>query len=480
MKLENHSFDAVITDRNGQTLEVDCRVTEPRVSGAPADISIEIPLSASVHPDIVNPCTLRGADGGYEIEIRELWYRSIPLGGSGRKHERGTFDINHAGQLMVRMNHVRSEAHIVRFHLSPVRFFKKHNKATMIRYAATPQMSVELFKIQTAELGEVRFIKHWTVNTVAEGDVTAEIRAGFAAEIRCDEAKAAQIDLLVRNINEVLTVLSMLFRQAVTLHGWERRGPESTETLWFVPLEPNLAPDMGEEPSTEMLFPGEFDVQSQALVEKYLAASAETREAVTLLSVALAPHIKRTTQGDFAALFSALEQAVSLEKLTAEKRAKLKESDDPLVASLMEQKAKIEAAKGPHFEAVAARLDGLAKAARRDGASFNAKFENFVTAYPQLRPYMSDLWPLTGSQDVPGLKQIRDSLAHGLRQEYSMHAVAVARWHFARLAERLAFILVGAGVPKGIHLNSSLLSRDSWYDLSHWREIQAKAKRNTE
>ena len=91
---------------------------------------------------------------------------------------------------------------------------------------------------------------------------------------------------------------------------------------------------------------------------------------------------------------------------------------------------------------------------------------------------MSDLWPLMGNQKVPGLKQIRDSLAHGLRHEYSTHAIAVAHWHFARLSERLAFILLGAEVPKGIHFNSLLLTRDQWYDRSHWESVRGTAKRN--
>ena len=80
MYLKNTSFDAVITDSKGQTLAVDCRISEPAASGLPADIAIEIPLTDAKHAVLENPCTLRGIDDGCEIEIKDLWYRSMHAG----------------------------------------------------------------------------------------------------------------------------------------------------------------------------------------------------------------------------------------------------------------------------------------------------------------------------------------------------------------------------------------------------------------
>lgn len=476
MYLENTYFDAVITDSKGQTLEVDCRVSEPAASGLPADISIEIPLADTEHPALENPCTLHGIDGGCEIEIKDLWYRSIPTGLTHRKHARGIFDINHAGQLWIRLSHWKSERALLRFQLSPIRFFKKNGKATMVNYAATPQMTVELFRIRTAELGEIRFIKYWSVHHVDKNEVAAEIRTSFAAEIKCDERTALPVDQLVEKIKEVLIPLSILTRQAITLHGWRWEKKDGLESMWFIPLQPNLAPDMAEKTIEDLCFPAEFESRAQSIIEGFSVASADLKEAVTLLSVALAPHIERPTASNFSALFSALEQAIALEKLTTEEKKKLRESDDVLIAELLGLKTRIEVGKQPHYESVAARISGLAKSVESSGPSFNVRFEKFLVSYPQLRLYMSDLWPLVGNHKVPGLKQIRDSLAHGLRHEYSMQAIAVAHWHFARLSERLAFILLGVEVPRGIHFNSSLLTRDHWYDRSHWETIRAAAK----
>lgn len=477
MYLENTYFDAVITDSKGLTLEVDCRVSEPAASGLPADISIEIPLTNTTQAVLANPCTLRGVDEGCEIEIKDLLYRSMYAGVTHRKHARGSFDIHHVGQLWIRLSHWKSERALLRFHLSPIRFFKKNGKASMVNCAATPQMTVELFRIRTAELGEIRFIKYWSVHHVDTKGVAAEIRTSFAAEIQCDERTALPVDQLVEKMKEVLIPLSILTRQAITLHGWRWEKNDGLETMWFVPLQPNLAPDMAEEPIEDLCFPVEFEARAQLIIESFLAASADLKKAVTLLSVALAPHVERSTASNFSALFSALEQTIALKKLTTEEKKKLRESDGVLVAELLGLKARIEVEMEPHYESVAARISGLAKSVESSGPSFNVRFEKFLVSYPQLRLYMSDLWPLMGSDKVPGLKQIRDSLAHGLRHEYSMQAIAVAHWHFARLSERLAFILLGAEVPRGIHFNSSLLARDQWYDRSHWKSIQAAAKR---
>lgn len=478
MHLKNTSFDAVITDSKGKALEVDCCISEPAASGLPADISIEVPLTNTEHPTLENPCTLRGNAGEFEIEVRELWYRSLHVGATSRKHARGKFDINHAGQLGVRLNNQMNGQAQLLFHLSPIRFLKEHGNAKRVNYSATPELSVDLFAIRTPALGEVRFIKHWSIDHVAKKEVAAEIRSGFAAVITFDEASTPPIDQLVEKIKEVLIPLSILTRQAITLHGWQWKRKESLETTWLVPLDPNLAPDMASEPFEELCFPQEFLVCAQSLVESFMAASPDLKEAATLLSVALAPHVERSTAANFSALFSALEQAIALEKLTTEEKKKLRESDDVLVSELLGLKARVEGEKCQHSESVTARIEGLAKSIEGSGPSFNVRFEKFLNAYPVLRSHMADLWPLKGTQTAPGLKQIRDSLAHGLRMEYSVQAIAVAQWHFARLSERLAFTLLGIEIPKGIRSNSSLLTRDQWYERAYWEPIRAMAKQN--
>jgi hypothetical protein len=47
MLLDKTSFDAIVTDSRGQTLDVDCCVSEPVASGAAASITIQVPLPGS-------------------------------------------------------------------------------------------------------------------------------------------------------------------------------------------------------------------------------------------------------------------------------------------------------------------------------------------------------------------------------------------------------------------------------------------------
>jgi hypothetical protein len=477
MYLENTSFDAVITDKNGLTVEVDCRVTEPAASGLPASISIEVPLSDKETPDLENPCCLRSLGGPHEVEIKDLSYRSIPAGGTHRKHARGVFHILHAGRLWVRASYWKSERSLLRFLLSPVRFFTKSVRSEVVNYSATPNMTVELFKLQVADLGEVRFIKFWTVHRIDEKGVAAELRFSYAAEIRYDESTGLPIDKLVDKMKTVLTPLSILTRQAITVHGWMWERRDGNESMWFDPLTPNLAPDMAEEPAEDVCRSAEFAAHAQALVERFLAAPPDTQEAVTLLSVALAPHIEKSTAANFLALFSALEQVIALERLTKDEREKLRETDSEVVTSLLDLASRLRESPSPNAAGVAARVEGFAKSVEGSGPSFNVRFEKFKAAHPALAGCMSDLWPLQGTAKLPGLKQIRDSLAHGLRREYSAQAIAEAHWHFARLAERLAFVVLGLDVPRGLQPNSFLLQRDPWYERSEWEAVRAAAKR---
>lgn len=479
MILKDISFDAVITDIKGKKLEAECRVSEPLSSGLPADISIEIPLTDKEITGLENPCTLHSINSAYDIEIQDLWYRSMPAGRTRRRHARGTFGIQHAGQLSVRLNNFKSEKTLLRFNLSPIRFFQEHFEKKFVNYSNTPNMEIELFKLNTIELGEIRFIKYWSIHHVGKKDITAEIYASFAAEINCEETTTTCIAELANKIRDVLTLLSILTRQAITLHGWEWRKSDSTETTWIYPLDPNLAPDMALEPIQDLCLANEFQSHAQALVEKYLAASADLKEAVTLLSVALAPHIEKTTSSNFLALFSVLEQVISLEKLTTEEKKKLKETDDALISELLKLKLNIENENGIHADILAARIDGLISKAKNPSPSFMVRFKNFQNSYPGFNRYILDLWPVSGNEKKPGLKQIRDSLAHGLRQRHNTQAIAVAHWHFARLSERLVFILLDAEVPKGIEINSSSLARENWYSRMYWQSVQEKANQNS-
>lgn len=476
MILKDISFDAVITDTKGKKLEAECRISEPLSSGLCADISIEIPLTDKDLTALENPCTLNSINSAHDIEIQDLWYRSMPAGRTRRKHARGTFKIESAGRLSVRLNNFKSEKPLLRFNLSPIRFFQEHLETKFVNYSNTPSMEVELFKLKTSELGHIRFIKYWCISHMNEKGIAAQVHTSFAAEVDVDETIMTSIEELSNKIREILIPLSVLTRQAITLHGWQWQKKESIETTWLNPHNPNLAPDMAQEPIQDLCLVSEFQSCAQVLVEKFLAANDDLKEAVTLLSVALAPHIEKSTPANFLALFTALEQVMSLDKLTAEEKKKLKETDNALISELLKLKLSIENENGIHADILSVRLAGLASLVKSSTPSFQVKFEKFISSYPPIKRYISDLWPVSGPKKTLTLKQIRNSLSHGLRQEYDAQVIAVAHWHFSLLSERIVFILLDEEVPKGIEVSSLLLARELWYDRAYWQSIQENAK----
>lgn len=472
MFVRSSSFDALLTDKKGQVVEVDCSVKVPVSSGAPAGISIEMPLGDRAHESLENPCVLTGSDGEATFEVSNLWYRSIPVGAPHRRHARGRFEILHAGQLRVKQNHSMGGRGSVRFLLSPLRFFKAHSKASLVNYATTPDMAVELFALHTSDLGVVRFRKYWSIEHVDERGISGEIRASFVVEVDARAEDRRTVDCLVDKMKAVLTPLSILTKQAITLHGWVWDAHDGVECSWFNPLDPNLAPDMGEQDGEHVCFPNEFDDCAQALVNAFLSSTAKVREALTVVAVALAPHVKRSRSESFLALFSAFDQLLSLQKLTREERQALRQTDEELVGILNNLRLSVEAQGGGNAEVLALRIEGLTRSIRSSGPSFKVRFEKFQTAFPVLRVYMADLWPVLGSDNAPGLKQIRDSLAHRLRHEFGEEVTVVANFHLVLLLERLVFIVLGLNVPRGIRRDSMFLAGDSWYQASEWQAIR--------
>lgn len=478
MRPDQLSFDAVITDSNGEKLGVDCRITEPLVSGAPANILIEIPLGATPHAALKCPCTLTGGDGGLKVDIRGLTYKRMPVGGTHRKYARDTMDLLHVETLRISHTRWSSKKAIFRLSLSPVRVLEAHFNGNIVHYGNVPEMMVELFKIQVPGLGAVAFIKHWSIHRVKRRETTAEVRASFAAQLFLDEEQAANMEPHTAVFRDGLVVLSMLFRQSVTLHGWEAYTSKGLDTVWLDPLDPNLAPDMGEEPAEDMVFPDEFQDTAQALIAQYFSASPQVKKVVEGICRALTPGVKLTTASHFSLLFSAIEKAVALTKVTQEEQKRLEESNAALVEALTRLESEVANGEGPHTEAVTKRIQGLVGRVTTDGPSFKVRLEKFEDAYPKFKVYKHDLWPIIGTDKAPGLKHIRDALAHGLYHRYNPQALAVARWHMCRLAERMVFILLAIEVPKGIRPGSSLMHRDEWCEGQYWRDVQASASRN--
>ena len=392
-----------------------------------------------------------------------------------RKLARDVLDINHIGTLKVRDDRFKSKKASVVFHLSPVAFFKRHPASAMTLYSSTPNQTVELFQIHATGLGEIVFLKQWAVHHIEDGITSAKIHAGFYAHVACQHDDIQNIDTMVETFREVLTVLSILFRQAVSLLGWEKRCSTRTETLWADPLQPNLAPYMPLEPNNFLAFPDEFEKCAEELVNKHLATSKRVKKVIRNLSVSIAPHISGSMRPGFLAMFGALEQAIDLIKLSASEKQKLGESNAELVAHLQRMRTTIEIESSAFTAKLLERVDGFIKVVASGSLSFSAKLATLFKEHPALSFFAADLWPIEGSDGRLGLKEIRNQLTHGVYGKIESQALAVAGWHFSIFIERLIFVIVGAEVPKGIDRDSYLLTRDEWYGRDYWTPLQKPA-----
>ena len=226
------------------------------------------------------------------------------------------------------------------------------------------------------------------------------------------------------------------------------------------------------EPNSFLAFPDEFERCAAGLVNKCLATNRQVKKVIRHLSVSIAPHISVPERTSFLSMFAALEQAVALVQLTASEKHKLGESNTELVVHLQRMKTAIEAESSEFTAKLIERVNGFIKMVESGRPSFSVKLASLFKEYPALSVFAADLWPIEGSDEKLGLKEIRNKLTHGVPGKIESQALAVAHWHFSIFIERLIFVMVGAEVPKGIRRDSYLLARDEWYGHDYWTPLQ--------
>lgn len=299
----------------------------------------------------------------------------------------------------------------------------------------------------------------------------------------CSEDRLKKFDnSIVESFKDVLTILSIFFRQAVGLLGWEKRFRTSTETIWINSLQPNLSTYMGEADKRDnfLAFPEEFEECAEKLVNEYLEADQKIKKVIRKLSVSLAPHISVSTRARFLSMFSALEEAMNLIKLRGPEQEKLDASNSELIKHLKRLRGTIESESTEFTEKLLERVDGFIKTVEGKSLSFSAKVEAFFKVYPGLSVYGDDLWPIKESDEKEygkklSLKSIRDKIAHGSYAEINHQALAVASWHLSIFIERLIFKMLGVTLPQGIDRNSYFLATESWYNPDYWSSLQKAA-----
>lgn len=463
-------FDAELRGADGAALPVYCEVQPPYVGGQKSLIRVAVPAQYITKNPLGNPCTLSGKTGAFSICMQGIRWRHFPTSSTTAL---GLEDIEllHVERLTVKhsLENARRE---IRFHLAPISFLRSESSSVLF---GDRSHSEDLFALALPKLGTTRFVAEWVTIHHRETEIPgATVIAGFSAVVSLPPDGPIDVDWMVTRFKSSLEILSVLFRQAVTLHGWTCTGNE-TATTWIAPLEPNVTPSARENRGRFVVSPQAFVECAANLAHAYGNADKDIRSLVRHLLLAVNPHDNLRTNDRFLFMFSALERVVEF-VWKRDKKSRISAATDSTVIMLLEQLAKTVVDDGvENALEVSARLKGFTNTVKK-GASVRDKFEAFFRVYPEMNHYRLDLWPILGTEEARGLREIRHVLSHGRSSFLSLDVVAVAEWHLAILLERVIFVLLGMTLPDGIVPNSYLLrlGGKGWYDSEWWEPLRSK------
>lgn len=466
-------FDAELRSVDGTALPVYCEVQPPYVGGQKSLIRLAVPAQHITKKAPGNPCALSGKSGAFTINIQGIHWRRFPTSSKGILGLEA-IELLHIERLTVRHPPMNARREI-RFHLAPISYLRSESDCVLFGDGSNLE---ELFVLDLPDLGATSFVAEWVTVYHRDAEIpSATVIAGFSAVAGLPPDAPIDADRMVAKFRSSLEVLSVLFRQAVSLHGWTYTDGETVST-WVDPLEPNVTPSAREGRGDFVAKPQVFVECATSLAHAYGKADEGTRSLVRHLSVAVNPHTNARTNDRFLFMFSALERVVEF----ARKRDKTQRSPavtDNAVTTLLERlKEAVVAEDGENASEISARLEGFIKTVK-NGTSVRDKFEAFFRVYPTMTYYCADLWPILGSDKERGLREIRHALAHGRSSFVSLDVVAVAEWHLAILLERVIFVLLDMTLPDGISPDSYLLRRGGcgWYERDWWRPLRSKLDR---
>lgn len=464
------SFDAELKGSNGKLLPVYCEVQTPHLGGQKAHIQIAVPGSAITTMPPSSPCTLAAKAGELAVTMQGVHWRYFPTW-SNTKHGLEHIELLHVDRLTVGRPSTDTCKEF-QFHLGPVDYLRNESNY-LVRDGSARQ---DLFVLAHPEFGDIRFVVDWvTVYNHAPEVLGATVFGGFCAIVKLPESLPLDEEKIVEKFKSALEVLSVLFRQAVKLHGWTFSQDHQTVTTWVDPIDPIVTTSAHKERGDFVEKPLKFVNCANGLIRAYSDAEPKTRSLIRHLLLVVNPYVEKRNYDHFLSMFNAFERVIE---------AAWKMDSTPLspcvtnnaLVSLLE--GLIESVQADGGDAAAVLAERLRRFIRTvdSGVSWTTKLESFLRVYPAVGHYCADLWPVKGTDKKRGLKEIRNALAHGRGSFVSMDVIAVASWHLGILLERLIFVLLGVGVPEGIRPSSDLLRNGGkgWYGSDYWIPLQSK------
>lgn len=462
-------FDAELKGACGDVFPVHCEVQPPFVGGQKALIYISVPAQYINKNPPSNPCTLLGKSGAVSIHMQGVHWCRFPTTSVGILGLEAV-ELLHVDRLTVQQP-PRCTRREIRFHLAPIAYLRSESNCVLFSNSTNLK---ELFVLDLPDLGTVSFVMEWVTVYHRDSELPgATVNASFSAVASLPSNGPINTDDMVAKFKRSLDILSVLFRQAVSLHGWTYADGQTVST-WINPLEPNVTPSAREHRGDFVEKPQVFVECATNLAHSYGKADEKTRSLVRHLSLAVNPHNNLREGEHFLFMFAALERVIE----STWKQDKTSNSPAVTTSALikhLEQLRDAVAATGSEDASViSARIGGLVNVVNRP--SIQDKLNAFFRVYPMMGHYSHDLWPVLGSDKKRGLREVRHALAHGSGSFISVDVVAVAKWHLAILLERAIFVLLGMPLPNGISPSSYLLEMGArgWYERGWWEPLRSK------
>ena len=468
-----YEFDGTLVSANDQTVIIDCRVWPPLVGGDVARIELSVPVALMPLPEILNPCHINGQIGGIELWLDDVWYRHMPQDRQPRRRAGlAPIILTHIGKLRMtrrfnkpsKNDQLQNFKKSIRFHLTSNAFLAEHNWLSAL--SKTPNcQTAELHVVDIPQLGRVRLLREWVFARSANPD-NAVVKSGFCAAVELDYEATQTTEEYLSHFEEALMVVSVFCRQRIAVSGWEVRYDDQQEQVWNYPLDPLTTKYIPYEPHDYLVDQRCFASLTSAATKELAALDPQMKDIFKHMSVGLTPFINMQVLERFILIFQSLEACRAFAPKFG--NAEHKEDDDALLLVL-------EAAKQGAVVGVVERIEGFIKTVKNGRLSLLQQLEWVLMTWSVKN---DDLWPLSGPDALPGLKEVRDKLAHSGPKALHPQGLAVATWHLSILLERVLLTLLKIPLSDTSAAPNRLV-REPWYIPAYLLEQRKLVIRST-
>lgn len=460
----SYEFDGALVSANDKTVVIDCRVWPPLVAGEAAKVELSAPTALMPLPKILNPCHINGQLGGIELWLDDVWYRRMPQDRLPRRRAGlASIVLTHIGKLRMTTQfnkpsenaQPRSNKRSIKFYLTNNAFLAEHDWFFALITKPNDQTD-ELYAIVIPQLGRVRILREWVFARSADPN-NAVVKSGFCAVVELDNEATQTTEEYLAHFEDALMVISIFCRQRVAVLGWEVKYADRQEQVWKNPLEPITTKYLPYEPHDYLVDKHSFETLTNVATKEWAALDPTMKDIFKHMSVGLAPFMNLQTSERFILMFQALEACRALAPEYG--NAQDKTNDDALLLAL-------EAAKRGADVGVVERIEGFIKTVKKGRLSLLQRLE-WVLMHRGVN--RDDLWPLSGPDNLPGLKQVRDKLAHSGQKALHPQGLAVATWHLSVLLERVLLALLKVSLADTSAAPNRLM-REAWYKPAYLLE----------